>query len=327
MKYRQLGTAGPAVSAVGLGCMGMTTAYGIPDEAESLATLDRALGLGINFWDTADAYGEGRNEQLLAMALKGRRERVVIATKFGNLRRAGSDRKVDGRPDYVAAACEASLRNLGVDVIDLYYLHRVDPLVPIEDTVGAMKKLVEQGKVRYLGLSEASMTTIRRAHRIHPISALQSEYSLWSREPEGDVLETCRTLGITFVPYSPLGRGLLSGVIKTLDDLPPSDRRRDNPRFYAENLARNLETLAPLKTVAERLSATPAEIALAWVLAQGTDIVPIPGTKRRKYLEANAAAVDLPLARADVAALSQAYPRGLAAGARNNQEAVQFMNG
>jgi aryl-alcohol dehydrogenase-like predicted oxidoreductase len=327
MKYRRLGPNGPRISAIGLGCMGMSSAYGAPDDAESTATLDLALDLGVNFFDTADAYGDGGNEQLVGNAFKNKRNRIFIATKFGNLRRTGSDRKVDGRPDYALKACESSLKRLGIDVIDLYYLHRVDPLVPIEETVGAMKKLVEQGKVRYIGLSEASPKTIRRAHATHPLAALQNEYSLWSREPEGEVLQTCRALGIGFVPYSPLGRGLLSGAIGDESALPPNDRRRQNPRFMRENLARNVASLAPLKKIAQRLSATPAQVALAWVLAQGEDVVPIPGTKRRQYLEANAAAVDLPLTSADVSTLSRDFPRGAAAGERNNEDAMQFMNG
>ncbi len=327
MQYRRLGPSGPRVSAIGLGCLGMSPPYVAQDDSESRATLDLALDLGINFFDTADAYGDGKNEQLLGDVFKGKRGRIFIATKFGNLRRAGSDRKVDGRPDYVRTACEASLKRLGTDVIDLYYQHRVDPLVPIEETVGAMKALVEQGKVRYIGLSEASPKTIRRAHATHPVTALQSEYSLWSREPEGEILQTCRALGIGFVPYAPLGRGLLTGAIGDENTLPPDDRRRQNPRFMKANLERNIASLAPLKGIAQRLSATPAQVALAWVLAQGDDIVPIPGTKRRQYLAVNAAAVDLSLTAADISALSRDFPRGTAAGERNNADAMQFMNG
>jgi aryl-alcohol dehydrogenase-like predicted oxidoreductase len=327
MKYRQLGRDGPRVSAIGLGCLSLSLKSGSPDYAEARATLDRALELGVNFLDTADAYGDGTSEQFLADALRTQRERIFIATKFGNLRGGGGDRKVDGRPEYVQQACEASLKRLGVDVIDLYYLHRVDPLVPIEDTIGAMKKLVEGGKVRYVGLSEASVQSIERAHATHPVTALQSEYSLWSREPEDAVLQTCRALGIGFVPYAPLGRGLLTGTISSAGDLAPNDRRLQNPRFESKNLARNIATLAPLQAIAQRLSATPAQVALAWVLAQGDDVVPIPGTKRRRYLEVNAGAVDLALTSADVAALSQAFPRGVATGARHNFDAMQLMNG
>ena len=327
MKQRQLGANGPRVSAIGLGCLGLTLDHGTPEGMEALATLDRALDLGIDFFDTADGYGDGKSEQFLGIAFKGKRDRIFIATKFGNLRAAGSDRKIDGRPEYVPKACDASLKRLGIDVIDLYYLHRVDPLVPIEETVGAMQKLVQQGKVRHVGLSEASPSTIRRAHATYPITALQNEYSLWSRDPEGEVMNTCRELGIAIVPYSPLGRGFLTGSIKEESALPPNDRRRQNPRFQTENLKRNLATLASLERVARRLSATPAQVALAWVLAQGEDIVPIPGTKHRRYLEINAAAVDLPLTAADLATLSQAFPRGVAVGDRHNQDAMQFMNG
>ena len=327
MKQRQLGPNGPRVSAIGLGCMGLTSDPGTPEGAEALATVDRALDLGIDFFDTADGYGDGKSEQFLGAAFKGRRDRIFIASKFGNLRAGGGDRKIDGRPEYVPKACDASLKRLGIDVIDLYYLHRVDPLVPIEETVGAMQKLVQQGKVRYIGLSEASPASIRRAHAIHPITALQSEYSLWSREPEDEVMATCRELGIGIVPYSPLGRGFLTGAIKDESALAPNDRRRQNPRFQAENLKRNIATLTPLENVAQRLSASPAQVALAWVLAQGDDIVPIPGTRHRRYLEINAAAADLPLTPADVATLSQAFPRGVAVGDRHNRDAMQFMNG
>jgi len=327
MKQRQLGMNGPRVSAIGLGCLGLTLDHGTPEGIEALSALDRALDLGIDFFDTADGYGDGKSEQFLGTAFKGRRDRIFIATKFGNLRGGGSDRKIDGRPEYVPRACDASLARLGIDVIDLYYLHRVDPLVPIEETVGAMQKLVEQGKVRYIGLSEASPSSIRRAHATHPVTALQNEYSLWSRDPEGEVMDTCRELGIAIVPYSPLGRGFLTGSIKDESALAPNDRRRQNPRFQTENLRRNLATLTPLENIAQRLSATPAQVALAWVLAQGEDIVPIPGTRHRRYLEINAAAVDLPLAPADVSALSQAFPRGVAVGDRHNRDAMQFMNG
>ena len=327
MKDRRLGPEGPRVSALGLGCMNMVFPEGSPGYARSLATLDHALELGIDFIDTADAYGDGASERLLGEFLGGRRDRVYIATKFGNLRMSASDRKVDGRPEYAKSACEASLKRLGIDVIDLYYLHRVDPLVPIEDTVGAMKQLVEQGKVRFIGLSEASPATIRRAHAIHPVTALQSEYSLWTRDPEGPVLETCRELGIGFVPYSPLGRGMLTGTISGDSALPPNDRRRQNPRFQGENLARNIEAIRPLASIAQRLSATPAQIALAWVLAQGDTIVPIPGTTHSEYIDVNAGAVAISLSPEDLAALDRAFPKGVAAGARHNEDAMRYMNG
>ena len=316
MKTRRLGRNGPEVSAIGLGCMGMSMAYGKPDEVESIATIHRAIDIGVTFLDTSDAYGQGKNEELLARALKGKRDKVFLASKFGNLRTAGSDRTVDGRPEKVPEFCDASLKRLGVDTIDLYYQHRVDPAVPIEDTVGAMKRLVEQGKVRYLGLSEAGVQTIRRAQKVHPIAALQSEYSLWCRDLETDIIPTCRELGIGFVPYGPVGRGFLAGKIKTLDDLIESDRRREHPRFFAENLEKNVQLLGALEATAQRLKAKPAQVALAWVLAQGEDIVPIPGTKRRTYLEENAAAAELQLRADDLAALDKAFPRGVTAGTR-----------
>ena len=315
MKMRRLGRNGPMVSAIGLGCMGMTPIYGMPDDSEVTATIHRAIELGMNFLDTSDAYANGKNEEVVGRALKGKRDKVVLATKFGQ-KPWDNDRKIDSRPEYVAQACEASLKRLGVDVIDLYYQHRVDPQVPIEDTAGAMKRLVEQGKVRYLGLSEAAPATIRRAAKVAPFVALQSEYSLWTRDMEGEVLSTCRELGMAFVAYSPLGRGFLSGAIRDLGVLAENDRRREHPRFFADNLARNLSLLGPLEQIAQRLKVEPAQVALAWLLAQGEDIVPIPGTKRRKYLEMNAGAADVQLSRDDIAALSKAFPPGVTAGTR-----------
>jgi aryl-alcohol dehydrogenase-like predicted oxidoreductase len=314
MQIRQIGPL--RVSAIGLGCMGMTPVYGEPDQDECVATLHRAIALGVSFIDTADMYGAGKNEELVGRALAGQRDQVVLASKFGNVRYPDGRRDVNGRPDYVPKACDASLKRLGVDAIDLYYLHRVDPNVPIEDTVGAMARLVEAGKVRYLGLSEAAAATLRRAHAEHPIAALQSEYSLWSRDVEAEILPACRELGIGFVPYSPLGRGFLSGTITGLGALADNDRRREHPRFAADNLERNLGLLATLREIAETRDCTPAQVALAWLLAKGEDIVPIPGTKRRRYLEENAAAVDLALEAAELAALEAAFPQGAAAGDR-----------
>lgn len=326
MKQRRLGKGGPPVSAIGLGCMGMSIAYGTFDDAESIATLHRAVEIGVTFIDTSDMYGNGRNEELLAKALKGKRDQVFLATKFGNLRTAGSDRTVDGRPEMVPKYCEGSLKRLGVDTIDLYYQHRVDPSVPIEDTVGAMKRLVEQGKVRHLGLSEAAPATIRRAHKVHRIAALQSEYSLWTRDLETEVIPTCRELGIAFVAYSPLGRGFLSATIKDPSALVAQDRRREHPRFAPENLAKNAALLGPLEAVAKRANATPAQVALAWLLSRGQDIIPIPGTKRRSYLESNAAAVDLALPAEDLALLDRSFPRGVTAGTRYPEGGMKAIN-
>jgi aryl-alcohol dehydrogenase-like predicted oxidoreductase len=316
MQTTRLGANGPVVSRMGLGCMGMTPIYGEPDPAECRATLTRAVEIGVTLIDTADAYGNGKNEILVGRDIAPFRDRVVLATKFGNIRHPDGRQDVNGRPDYVVEACEASLQRLGVDVIDLYYQHRVDPKVPIEDTVGAMARLVEAGKVRHLGLSEAGPETIRRAHATHPIAALQTEYSLWTRDVEDHILPLCRELGIGFVAYSPLGRGFLSGTIRGLDDLAETDRRRDHPRFAADNLARNRALLATLDEVAGAKHATPAQIALAWLLDQGDDVVPIPGTKRRRWLEENVAALDLELSPSDHETLRAAFCQGVAAGTR-----------
>jgi aryl-alcohol dehydrogenase-like predicted oxidoreductase len=316
MKTRTLGE-GLEVSAVGLGCMGMSEFYGAADEGEAIATIRRALDLGVTFLDTADMYGPFTNERLVGRAIAGRRDEVVLATKFGNERRPdGTFVGINGRPEYVHAACDASLERLGVDRIDLYYQHRVDLDTPIEETVGAMKELVEAGKVRHLGLSEAAPETIRRAAAVHPIAALQSEYSLWSRDPEDGILDTVRELGIGFVAYSPLGRGFLTGQIKTLDDLADGDFRRRGPRFQGDNLQRNLDLVAKVEEIAGEKGVTPGQLAIAWVLAQGDDIVPIPGTKRVKYLEQNAAAVDVELGEDDLQRIEAAFPKGATAGDR-----------
>ena len=318
MQQRKLGTDGPLVSAQGLGCMGMSTSYGEPNDEESIATIHRALDLGINLIVTSDAYGGGVNEELVGRALKGKRGNALIATKFGNLGMGGGNASglSGGHPEYVPKACNASLRRLGVDVIDLYGLHRVDPTVPIEDTVGAMKRLVEQGKVRYLALSEAGPRTIRRAHGVHPIVALETEYSLWSRDAESNVLPTCRELGIGYMAYSPLGRGFLTATIKNLDTLLPKDRRRDHPRFNPDNFRSNLQLLAPIEKIAIDRQCTPAQVALAWVYAQGDDIVPIPGTKRRSYLEQNVAALDITLSSEEIDTLTRVFTIGITAGTR-----------
>ncbi|MCW3012052.1 MAG: aldo/keto reductase [Solirubrobacterales bacterium] len=327
MHTRTLGPDGPAVSTLGLGCMGMSDFYGGRDEAEALRTLDRALELGVSFWDTADMYGPHTNEELVGRALRGRRDAVFLATKFG-IQRDPQDpakRGINGTPEYVRSACEASLRRLGTDHIDLYYQHRVDPSTPIEETVGAMAELVAEGKVRHLGLSEASADTIRRAHAVHPITAVQSEYSLWSRDIEDEVVPALRELGIGLVPYSPLGRGFLSGAIRSLDDLDPDDYRRFSPRFQGENFERNLGVVDAVKALADEKGCTPSQLALAWVLARGEHVVPIPGTKRVAYLEENAAAAGVALTPADLERIGAALPEP--AGERYDASGMQTLNG
>ena len=327
MERRELGKPGLVVSALGLGCMGMSDFYGDGDEAELIATIHRAIELSVTFLDTADIYGMGRNEELVGKAIRDRRDKVVLATKFGNVRKAdGTFVGVNGKPDYVRSACEASLRRLQVDVIDLYYQHRVDPNTPIEDTVGAMALLVEEGKVRYLGLSEAAPDTIRRAQKVHPIAALQTEYSLWSRDPEGELVETVRELGIGFVAYSPLGRGFLTAKITNLDDLADNDWRRSMPRFEQENFRRNMELVETIKAFAARKGCSPAQLAIAWVLARGDDIVPIPGTKRRRYLKENIGALDVQLSPKELAEIDTILPAGAAAGSRYSAPGMRTIN-
>lgn len=327
MKVRTLGRGGLRVSALGLGCMGMSEFYGHRNDAESIATLQHALDRGVDFLDTADMYGMGANEELVGSALRGRRKGVVLATKFGIQRDPTTGaRGVNGRPEYVKQACDASLKRLGVEVIELYYLHRVDPNTPIEETVGAMAELVKAGKVRHLGLSEASPQTLERACREHPITALQTEYSLWTRDPEDGILQACRKLGVGFVAYSPLGRGFLTGQIKRFEDLAPDDYRRHSPRFQGENFQKNLELVRHVEALAKRKGHTPAQIALAWVLAQGEDVVPIPGTKRRTYLDQNLGALEVTLTRADLEEIDRIAPPGAAAGTRYPEATMSSVN-
>jgi aryl-alcohol dehydrogenase-like predicted oxidoreductase len=324
MEKRTLGRTGLQVSGLGLGCMGMSEFYGPHDEAESVAVIQKAIDLGVTFLDTADIYGIGHNEELVGRALRGRREQVVLATKFGNVRgQDGTFQGVNGKPQYVQSACDASLRRLGTDVIDLYYQHRVDPNTPIEDTVGALAELVREGKVRFVGLSEAGSQTIRRAHAVHPISALQTEYSLWTRDPEDEILPTIRELGIGFVAYSPLGRGFLTGQIKRVEDLAPDDWRRNSPRFQGENFQRNLRLVTEIESMASEKKCTSSQLALAWVLAQGQDIVPIPGTKRAHYLEENVVATRVRLDPEDLARIDRVLPHGAASGSRYPEAAMK----
>ena len=328
MQIRELGRNGLKVSALGLGCMGMSEFYGESDDAESIATIHRALDLGITFLDTADVYGPFKNEVLVGQAIKGKRDKIVLATKFGIVRDPGNPAKrgVSGKPDYVRSSCEASLRRLGVETIDLYYQHRVDPNTPIEETVGAMAELVKAGKVRYLGLSEASSQTLRRAVKTHPIAALQTEYSLWTRDPETEILATCRELGIGFVAYSPLGRGFLTGQFQKFEDFAADDYRRHSPRFQGENFQKNLDLVRRVEEIARKKGCKPSQLALAWVLAQGNDIVPIPGTKRRKYLEENVGAIELKLTNEDLRRIDEVFPPEAAAGGRYPEHMMAMVN-